>query len=182
MIDGHIFGAQLNSLRRKHIATSLAHLKFTLFLSGYGNPPVRIRGKFFFWLLIQDRLSTRNLLKRKNMFLEDYSCVLYTTSLGEETNSHVFFDCPSVETCWNALHLLILNSEDPIASITHFRTQLHLPFAMEIIVTMSWAIWMARNDIIFRGIQPSLQHYKVIFKKELVQVILRAKASYEPPN
>lgn len=35
--------------------------------------------KFFFWLLLRDRLSTRNLLRRKNMFLEDYSCVLCNT-------------------------------------------------------------------------------------------------------
>ena len=31
--------------------------------------------KFFFCLLLKDRLSTRALLKRNNMFLEDYNCV-----------------------------------------------------------------------------------------------------------
>jgi len=33
--------------------------------------------KVFFWLLLKDRLNTRELLKRKNMALEDYNCVLY---------------------------------------------------------------------------------------------------------
>jgi hypothetical protein len=28
--------------------------------------------KFFFWLLLKDRLSTRNLLRRKNMHLTSY--------------------------------------------------------------------------------------------------------------
>lgn len=32
--------------------------------------------KVFFWLLIQDRLSTRNILKRKHMSLQSYNCVL----------------------------------------------------------------------------------------------------------
>jgi hypothetical protein len=32
--------------------------------------------KVFFWLLMMDRLSTRELLKRKNMLLQDYSCIL----------------------------------------------------------------------------------------------------------
>jgi len=46
--------------------------------------------KFFFWLLLRDRLNTRNLLRRKNMDLDDYSCVL--CSLGcEETCFRLFF-------------------------------------------------------------------------------------------
>lgn len=32
--------------------------------------------KVFFWLLIKDKLSTRNILRRKNMYLDSYSCVL----------------------------------------------------------------------------------------------------------
>jgi hypothetical protein len=36
----------------------------------------RGRHKFFFWLLLNDRLNTRNLLKRQNMDLQDYNCVL----------------------------------------------------------------------------------------------------------
>jgi hypothetical protein len=61
-----------------------------------------------------------------------------------------------------------------------FRVQLHCPFAMEILITMCWSIWSVRNDLIFRGIQPSLQRCKAIFKREFAQVILRAKAGYEP--
>lgn len=32
--------------------------------------------KVFFWLLIQDRLSSRNLLRRRNMHLPSYNCVV----------------------------------------------------------------------------------------------------------
>ena len=46
--------------------------------------------KFFFRLLLRDRLNTRNLLRRKNMHLDDYNCVLCNAG-HEETSFHLFF-------------------------------------------------------------------------------------------
>jgi hypothetical protein len=46
-----------------------------------------------------------------------------------------------------------------------------------IIIIMSWSIWMDRNDIIFNGLQPSLQSAKACFRKEFALVVLRAKPS-----
>lgn len=54
--------------------------------------------KFFFWLLIRDRLNTRNLLKRKGMPLPDYSYVLCNTNI-EETWLHLFFECNLSKAC-----------------------------------------------------------------------------------
>jgi hypothetical protein len=48
---------------------------------------------------------------------------------------------------------------------------------MDIIIIMSWSIWMARNDFIFNGLQASLQSAKARFRKEFALVILRAKPS-----
>ena len=39
--------------------------------------------KFFFWLLLMDRINTRNLLRRKNMELENYNCVLCNSDCEE---------------------------------------------------------------------------------------------------
>ena len=49
--------------------------------------------KFFFWLLLRDRINTRNLLRRKNMDLQNYNCVLCNSD-GEETSMHLFFWMP----------------------------------------------------------------------------------------
>jgi hypothetical protein len=46
---------------------------------------------------------------------------------------------------------------------------------MEIIVAMFWAIWTARNDVIFRNLHRSVQACKLVFKQELVWVKLRGK-------
>jgi hypothetical protein len=55
--------------------------------------------KVFFWLLLQDRLNTRGLLRRKNMSLESYTrelCLL----LREEKLRHLFFKCSFAKKCW----------------------------------------------------------------------------------
>jgi hypothetical protein len=114
------------------------------------------------------------------MFLEDYNCVHCVSAPVEETVLHLFFSCPFAQIYWASLGLLPPQSVDPFVVITTYRTQLHCPFALEILITMCWSIWSVRNDLIFRGIQPSLNRSKTIFKKEFAQVILRAKPSYEP--
>jgi hypothetical protein len=43
----------------------------------------------FFWLLLKDRLSTRNILRRKNLHLDSYHCVLCQLSV-KETGQHLF--------------------------------------------------------------------------------------------
>jgi hypothetical protein len=40
--------------------------------------------KFFFWLILQDRLNTRALLKRKHMSLLNYHCVLCNLGVDED--------------------------------------------------------------------------------------------------
>ena len=50
---------------------------------------------FFFWLLLKDRLNTRNLLRRKNKYLEDYSGPICNRGL-EETCMHLFLSALSV--------------------------------------------------------------------------------------
>jgi hypothetical protein len=69
--------------------------------------------KVFFWLLINDKLSTRNILKRKNMHLDSYNCVLCSL-LTEETMSHVFVDRSFARMCWDIIGIDIpLNDSFP---------------------------------------------------------------------
>uniref|UniRef100_A0A8R7QYH8 Reverse transcriptase zinc-binding domain-containing protein n=1 Tax=Triticum urartu TaxID=4572 RepID=A0A8R7QYH8_TRIUA len=57
-----------------------------------------LRHKIFFWLLLHDRVNSRNLLKRKSMALRSYDCTL-CNDRTEETSHHLFWDCPV--HCWN---------------------------------------------------------------------------------
>ena len=56
------------------------------------------------WLMLKDRLSIRELLRRKNMELQDYNCVL-CNGLIEESLCHLFIHCPFATSCWNWLQV-----------------------------------------------------------------------------
>jgi hypothetical protein len=51
---------------------------------------------------------------------------------------------------------------------------------MDIIIMLSWCIWMERNDFIFNDKQPAIDSVRDRFKTEFVWVILRAKAVRKP--
>ena len=103
--------------------------------------------KVFFCLLLKDWLNTRNLLKHKNISLEDYNCVLCNNST-EESLHHLFLECPFAMALWNSLGLIICLSANPFKAIVSFRNQLNVPFFMEVIISMCWAIWSVLNDTI----------------------------------
>jgi hypothetical protein len=61
------------------------------------------RIKFFAWLLLNDRLNTRNILRRRRKVLDEgYNCVMCHNS-EEETAAHLFFSCPAAVNRWFAL-------------------------------------------------------------------------------
>ena len=53
--------------------------------------------KVFFWLLLKDRLSTRNILRRKYKALETYNCEICSFQV-EEIVEHLFCHCPSLNS------------------------------------------------------------------------------------
>lgn len=70
--------------------------------NGYGTHLVQPKHKVFFWILLQDRLNTRGLLKRKNMMLEFYThelCILQR----EETLRHLFIRCNFSRRSWESI-------------------------------------------------------------------------------
>ena len=139
----------------------------------------RNKCKFFIWLVLKDRLGTRNLLRRRNMFLQDYNCV-HCVSSTEETLLHLLVDCPFALACWNTLNLFISAHTDFLQVIVSLKDQIRLPFFMEIVITMWWYIWTIQNDVIFRNMPASIQRCKSIFKEEFALIILRAKGKYQP--
>lgn len=62
----------------------------------------RLRHQIFFWLLLHDRVNSRNLLHKKSMVLDSYNCALCADNT-EETNLHLFWDCPFALLCWDKI-------------------------------------------------------------------------------
>lgn len=59
--------------------------------------------------------------------------------------------------------------------LENFRTQLQVPFFMEIIILMSWSIWTTRNNFIFEGRQPSISSCLERFQSVLTLLLHRVK-------
>ena len=116
------------------------------------------------------------------MTLEDYNCPL-CLDMTEETLFHLFIHCPFASQCWALIGIQINNSLDPFQMLQSFKDQLQVPFFMEIITLMCWTIWKARNDLVFRQTEPSLQSSKsFFFRSELELLSLRGKRCYSPSS
>jgi hypothetical protein len=95
--------------------------------------------KFFLWMVLLDRLNTRNLLARKNFNLPSYTCATLQCS-QEETSIHLFWECPFAMKCWyyicpqRALHLSVMDAFYDVGN------KLNVPFAMEIIIAAAWGL------------------------------------------
>lgn len=134
----------------------------------------QLKHKIFFWLLIMNRLNTREMLLRKSFFIEDYTCPVCNT-FTLESRDHLFFHCRFAQHCWQ----YICPQWTPVDShiqgqIHNIRQKLNLPFAMDIIIHVSWAIWNTRNDFIFNNVKPSLYACRQRLKQELKLLTYRA--------
>ena len=135
--------------------------------------------KVFFWLLINDRLNTRGLLRRKNMVLDSYSCELCILQ-REESLKHLFFRCRFARNCWASIGVHYPVHLSPRQLIKRIKRCLNVPFYMEIIVLMCWSIWTQRNNWLFNGIDPTVDNCKDYFKTEFAMLLHRAKPTYFP--
>ena len=112
-------------------------------------------------LLLHGRLSSRDILQRKSK------------GMALPSSSPALCSCLR----WSTTNLQILH-DNPFTALDNFRLQLQVSFFMDVIITMSWCIWMQHNDLSLKESNPvqftvfTLQH----FKKEFALVILSAKA------
>ena len=105
---------------------------------------------FFAWLLLNDGLNTRNLLRRRNYLDEGYNCVLCHENV-EETASHLFFDCSTAITRWFSIAIICNDSLDINQKIENKKAEFGSLFFIEIFMEATWCIWKERNSLIFDG-------------------------------
>jgi hypothetical protein len=123
--------------------------------------------RVFSWLLLMDRLNTRNILKRKKHKLEgnNYNCVLCNSNV-EETAFHLFFSCTFSRACWQHLGIQWNFASDFFQMLIQAKQQFSNPYFMEIFIIAAWQIWKQRNNFIFDRGRPSLDSWKSSFTEE----------------
>jgi hypothetical protein len=106
--------------------------------------------KIFLWLMTFDALLTRDNL-RKRKWQGDPCCVFYD---GEESISHLFFQCPIARIVWSVVAKCFRANNIPnnLAQCWNW-CEIWLPFGKKFhawgIGAICWAIWKCRNGTCF---------------------------------
>lgn len=137
---------------------------------------VILRYKVFFWLLLHDRLNTRDLLQRKSFWLSSYSCAICASGCVESA-MHLFWDCPFALDCWNIIIPSRSRSTSVLFDIQLAARVLRPEFHMDIIVMGCWNIWTERNNWIFTNMTRSIKSWKELLRQDLEKVCIRIKDS-----
>jgi hypothetical protein len=135
-----------------------------------------MKHKIFFWLLLKDRISTRDILQRKNMVLDSYTCDMCIFQ-RLETSAHLILRCNFAKACWASIGVSVATTTTVPHIFNRMRRQLQVSFFMEILILMAWSIWTTQNDWIFNEIDPSVQRCKEKFVSEFTLLLLRVKPS-----
>ena len=135
--------------------------------------------KCFFWLLLRDRLNTKELLRRKQMPLSNGNCSLCNLNV-EESILHLFLYCPFALACWSKLNIDLQQNLNCFSALDHLKASLPEKFSMEIIILMCYSIWITRNSTVFRQVKPSIDAAWNLFKHNFDLLQFRAKTSLAP--
>ena len=126
---------------------------------------------FFAWLMMNGKINTKDMMKRKNFYVEFYDCILCDTCL-EESIFHIFFDCNFRQSFWWAMGIEWNSDMDLNSMIQDAKQRYSMTFIMEILITSCWSLWDQRNSYIFRERIPtlnsSLSHFKNSDRKSVV--------------
>jgi len=144
---------------------------------GVWKSKVTPRVKFFVWLILLDRLNTKNMLVRRHFNVQPNSlCVLCEDGI-EETIDHLFFDCSFAKKCWDKLCINWVIDGAIHRRIERTRQVAGLPFFMEIFLLAAWELWKIRNRLVFDGVQACFHRWLHNFKEEAALQSCRVKDS-----
>ena len=135
--------------------------------------------KVFGWLLLSDRLNTRNMLKRHHYNIRDnHDCILCGQCI-EETLEHLFFECNISTQCWSMLGIGWPHGGSRLDNVSIAKAAWEQPLFMEIILLATWSISKECNNKHFRGIAPSRLAWLNRFKTDFSLLTYRVKEKHK---
>jgi hypothetical protein len=137
--------------------------------------------KVFLWLLMMDRLNTRDFILRKHWHLDSGPDCLLCSGAVLETRDHLFFSCDFAQHCWEFLSIQWDMHKPFSESFISAWAAFGGPCFMEVVACAAWNIWRVRNDIIFKGIPASFNRWKVRFQGDLFLHKYKVKSSSVQP-
>jgi hypothetical protein len=137
-----------------------------------------MKHKFFAWLLLNDRINTRDMLKRRNWKVtEDTHCVL-CPGRQYEHRIHLFFECNFSQRVRNYLQIEWTSGQEVQMIFSEAKRSFGKPFFMEVVILACWNIWKQRNGLIFQGERPSFFGWRRSFMHDISLLEHRIKKKY----
>jgi hypothetical protein len=68
--------------------------------------------KVFFWLVLKDRINTRDMLRRRGMELDSFVCEMCILQVPE-TSVHLLLRCNFAKACWASIGVQYVPSRTP---------------------------------------------------------------------
>ena len=133
--------------------------------------------KVFAWLLLMDRLNTRDMIIRRHWHLNSGpNCVLCNQDTLE-TRDHLFIDCPFAKKCWDFCTITWSSGASMSDIFMTAKRNFQGPNFLEITICAAWNIWKERNGFIFEERRPSFSAWKARFLGDLQTTSYRLKKS-----
>jgi hypothetical protein len=137
--------------------------------------------KVFLWLLMIDRLNTRDIMSRKNWITDSGTeCSLCPTA-SLETSAHLFLECEFAKSCWNVINIHWPSNSSLAEGFWDAKRSFQGPCFVEVFACAAWNIWKSRNDFIFQAIPFSIDRWKVGFRSDLWLHHYRVKQALVQP-
>ena len=136
--------------------------------------------KVFSWLLMIDRLNTRDLMQRKQWHLDTGpNCVLCQSGSLEDRDQLLFnvYLLSSVGTRWVFSGRLT----DLCQRFLSARSSFVGPCFMEVVACCAWNIWKIRNDSIFKHVPVYFNRWKVGFQSDVMLHTYKIKTELVQP-
>jgi hypothetical protein len=131
--------------------------------------------KVFAWLLLKDRLNTKDMLQRRHWnVVEQSHCVLCPLRVHED-RSHLFFQCNFSQRIWNYLQIQWIAHDDLQTVVAEARRSFGQPFFMEVVIMACRNIWLLQNAKIFRQEIPTFAKWKCNFVHSISLLKYRIK-------
>lgn len=119
--------------------------------------------KVFAWLLLSDRLNTKDMLQRRHWHVTDnYDCVLCSNG-DREDRDHLFFNCNFSSRIWNYLQIKWGTGCSLVQSAEIARRSFRHVFFTEVAALACWHIWKSRNARVFDQVLPRFATWKSNF-------------------
>ena len=135
--------------------------------------------KVFGWLLLSDRLITRNMRKRCHYNIRNnHDCILCGQHI-EETLEHLFFECNVNTQCWSTLGIGWQSGGTRLSNVSMAKEAWGRPLFMEVFLLAAWSIWKECNNKHFRGIAPSRLAWLHRFKSDFSLLAHRVKEKHK---